>query len=166
AAPSGFRTRARAESSCFYLETRNGRPRESGGPVSLSKNAWVPACAGTTIKLFALGADLLDLGAELLEHLAGVEAVLVARLLDPVVDDRLRALVHLGDELRIGLRDLDVRLLQRLDAFLVGLVPRLAVRARRVLIGDLVDDRLVLLRDLVPLVLVHEEAERRAVHAA
>src|SRR5262249_57580371 len=32
--------------------------------------------------------------------------------------------------------------------------------------GDLLDRLLVLLRELVPLVLVHEEAERRAVHAA
>src|SRR5438046_1852698 len=58
------------------------------------------------------------------------------------------------------------RLLQRLQALPVGLVPGLASEAREVLTGELLDRVLVRLRQLVPLVLVHEEAEGRAVHPA
>src|SRR5690606_2859923 len=111
------------------------------------------------------GRHLLQLGAELLQRGPRVHARR-ARLLDPVLDDRVGALLHLGEELGVRAHDLDVRLLERVQARLVGAVPGLAVAARRVLVGVLLDDLLVLRRDLVPLVLVHEEAERGAVHAA
>src|SRR3954452_25347466 len=114
-----------------------------------------------TEPLFA-SSDLLQFLVEFVERLLGVRQ-LDARLLDPVVDDRAGALLRLG--LHPGIRGDDGGAggLQCLQADLVGPVPRLAVRARGILIGVFLDDRLVLLGDLVPLVLVHEEAERRAV---
>ncbi len=60
----------------------------------------------------------------------------------------------------------DVRDLQRLEAALVGGVPRLAGEPRERFARDRQDRVLVLLRQLVPLVLVHEEAERRRIEAA
>src|SRR5262245_45565709 len=111
------------------------------------------------------GRDLLQLRAKLGEDLGGVHT-LGTGLLDPVIDDGRGALLDLGHEGRVGLHDLDPGLLQRLQALLVGLVPGSAGQPCQVLAGDLADRLLVLLGKLVPLVLVHEEAEGRAVHAA
>src|SRR5262245_33115398 len=111
------------------------------------------------------GFDLLQLGVELVEDLLGV-GQLGARLLDPVLDDRAAALVRLGDHRGACLLDVGAGPLERVEPDLVGGIPGLAVRARGVLAGELVDDVLVLLGDLRPLVLVHEEPERGAVQAA
>src|SRR5436305_12527784 len=94
----------------------------------------------TRTELLSFCGELLDLGAELFERRSCVDA-LGARLLDPVFDDGRGELAHFAGKCRIGLHDLDVDLLQRLDADLVGAVPRLAVRARGVLVRMLLDDR-------------------------
>src|SRR5712691_8653066 len=106
--------------------------------------------------------DLFQFLAELGEDAGGVQA-LDAGLLHPVLDDRGGALLHLGDQGGIGVDDLDAGLLERLEASLVGVVPRAPGVTRDPLAGDLLERLLVLPRQLVPLVLVHEEAERRAV---
>src|SRR6266511_4187296 len=80
-----------------------------------------------------VGADFLDLGAKLGKRRLGVDA-LGACLLDPVVDDRRGPLAHLGGEGRVGAHDLGVRFLQRIEAFLVGRVPRLPIAARGILV--------------------------------
>src|SRR3954451_359330 len=97
-----------------------------------------------SLKSLFLGGHLLYLGAELLQRGPRVHA-LGGGLLDPVFDDRRRALLHLGDESRIGAHDLGARPPQRVEPLLVGRVPRLAVAARRVFIRVFFDDRLVLL---------------------
>src|SRR5688572_11475643 len=110
-------------------------------------------------------AGFFELGVELVEDRLGVHA-LRARLLDPVLDDRPRALLRFGLHLGIGGNDARAGGLGGVQPDLVGLVPALAVRARGILEAVLLDDLLVLRRELVPLALVHEEAERRAVEAA
>src|SRR5215510_3664793 len=120
-----------------------------------------------TTSLLLSSRDLLQFLVELVQHRAGIEAlVLLLGLLDPVLDDRAGTLLGLGLHRCVSLRDVGAGGLERVQADLVGVVPRLAVAARRGLVRHLLDDRLVLLGDLVPLVLVHEEAERRAVQAA
>src|SRR4026207_33337 len=64
-------------------------------------------------------ADLLQLGAELGEDLAGVDA-LGRGLLDPVLDEGRGALLDLGHEGGIGVDDLHARLLERAEALRVG----------------------------------------------
>src|SRR5687768_6279656 len=117
------------------------------------------------IVLPSLSSDLLQLGVEFVEDCLGVDA-LGARLLDPVLDDRARALLGLGLHRGVGGDDARARCLERVEPDLIGFVPGLAVAARRVLEAILLDDLLVLRRELVPLALIHEEPERRAVQAA
>src|SRR4029453_5323062 len=88
------------------------------------------------------GGDLLQLGVELVEDLPGVDA-LRAGLLYPVVDDGRGALLDLRREGRIGVDDLDARLLQGVQALLVGLVPGAPGEPRDVLAGQLLDRRLI-----------------------
>src|SRR5258706_12459789 len=111
------------------------------------------------------GRDLLQFLAELGEHLGAVHALGVGRF-DPLDVKLLRPGHDFLDE--GGRRGLDLRAggPEAGKAELVGAVPGLAVGARRGLAGALLDDVLVLLGGLVPLVLVHEAAERGAVEAA
>src|SRR5688500_6236568 len=95
---------------------------------------------GATGLFLDFGGGLLQLGVEFRERRLGVHA-LGARLLHPVVDDRRRALLHLGEQRRVGVDDLDARLLQAFQALLVGGIPGLAVAARDVLVGQLLDRR-------------------------
>src|SRR3990170_72792 len=82
--------------------------------------------------LLSFSSDLFQLGVELVEDRLGVDA-LGARLLDPVLDDRARALPGLGLHRGVGGDDARARCLERVEADLVGLVPGLPVAARRVL---------------------------------
>src|SRR3989337_3520465 len=107
----------------------------------------------------SLSSDLLQLGVELVEDRLGVDA-LGARLLDPVLDDRARALLRLGLHRGVGGDNVGAGRLQRVEADLVGLVPGLPVAARRVLEAVLLDDLLVLRRELGPLALVPEDTDR------
>src|SRR5262249_6208582 len=162
--------RYRATTSTNVTSIRHERSAEAAMPRTASARRSHAFAGSLTVEQAEAGGlffrrDLLDLGAELLQRGPGVDA-LGGGFLDPVLDDRPRALLHLGDERRVGAHDLHGCLLQRVEALLVGRVPRLAVAARRVFIRVLLDDRLVLLGELVPLLLVHEEAERRAVHSA
>src|ERR671918_2499948 len=93
--------------------------------------------------LLLCGCDLLQLGAELGEDRLGVDA-LGARLLDPLVDDGCRALLHLGLQRRRRGHDLHARLLEDIEPFLVARVPGLAGSARDMLIAELLDRRLLL----------------------
>src|SRR6185436_18693751 len=79
------------------------------------------------------GGDLLQFLMELVEHRLGV-GQLGARLLDPVLDDRARALFRLGLHARVGRDDVGAGGLERVQADLVRVVPGLAVATRRVLV--------------------------------
>src|SRR5688572_30693748 len=116
------------------------------------------ASARLSQRLLSFSSDLLQLSAEFLQHGLGVDA-LGARLLDPVLDDRTRALLGLGAHLVVGGNDAGASGLERIEAHLVGLVPGLAVRARGELEAVLLDDLLVLLREVVLFGFVHVVAE-------
>src|SRR5262245_40303521 len=79
--------------------------------------------------LLLSSSHLLQLGVEFVEHGARIEAgMLLLRLLDPVLDDRPRALLRLGLHLGRRGRDIGAGRLERIKADLVGAIPRLAVR--------------------------------------
>src|SRR5947207_11576273 len=90
------------------------------------KGAVLSAPYGSGFALLLCGRELLQLGVELVEDRLGVDA-LGARLLDPLVDDRPRALLGFRHHRGIGLDDRPAGLLQGLHADLVGAVPVLAV---------------------------------------
>src|SRR5262245_54721383 len=99
--------------------------------------------ASVLLLLLLSSRDLLQLGVEFVEDRLGVDTlVLLVGHLDPLVNDRPGALLRLG--LHRGIRgdDAGARRLERVQAHLVGLVPRLAVGARGVLEAVLLDDRL------------------------
>src|SRR4029078_9239376 len=79
--------------------------------------------------------DLVQLLVKLGIDLRAVDAPRVGRL-DPVLDQRLGALAHVGDELGARLDDRHVRGLERFEADLVGGVPRPPRGAREGFRGD------------------------------
>src|SRR5262245_24516549 len=112
----------------------------------------------------SLAGDALDLLAELGQHLGAVDT-LGGRVLHPFVLDDLGPLLHALDQFRGGLADLHADPFHLLESGVVSGIPGLAREPCQCLARNRCDGVLVFLRDPVPLVLVHEEAERGAVEA-
>src|SRR5262245_1663061 len=121
-------------------------------------------CDATACGPSLVAGDALDLLAELGQHLGAVDT-LGGRVLHPFVLDDLGPLLHAFDQLRGGLADLHADPFHLIESGVVGGIPGLAREPRQCLTRNRCDGVLIFLREPVPLVLVHEEAERGAVEA-
>src|SRR5258708_1236276 len=142
-------------SQAWTLKLMRAKKRPPGGPAGgVGASGLVPP------------GRALELRVKLLQEHCAIHIALLFHFLDPSLDDRLRFRLDVLYERGIRGLDLHACFLHALVAEAVDVVPGFAGAAGEVFAAELGEHFLVGLGELVPLVLVDEEAERGAVKAA